>query len=106
MDLSSNCKKILIFRKTKHKALELFEEILNTIDNNNISRLKRSTNETLVELKDGTIYQIVQIIHSSRGCKCNKAYVDRDIDKKTISCVIKPMLLASNLPENEQIEYF
>lgn len=86
--------------------MEFFEKIIGTIGNNDIVKIRKSSNETFVELKDGTIYQTVLATQSARGHKCNKAYIDSDIDKEIVYCVIKPMLVVSNLPENEQIEYF
>lgn len=86
--------------------MEFFEKIIGTIGNNDIVKIRKSSNETFVELKDGTIYQTVSATQSARGHKCNKAYIDSDVDKEIVYCVIKPMLVVSNLPENEQIEYF
>lgn len=99
-------KKIFIFGKTRESAIAFFEDLIGEIKDEDIHRVVKSVNETFVELKDGTIYKVVSASQSSRGYKCDKAYIEYGIDREIIDCVIEPMLIVSSLPEDGQIEYF
>lgn len=98
--------KILIFAKTTERGKEFLEELVGEMKYKDVLRVVKNINDMYAELKNGTIYKVVSASDSSRGYKCNKAYVQYGIGKHFIDNIIRPMLILSDLPEDEQIEQF
>lgn len=98
--------KILVFGKTKELGMHFLEILIGDFKFKEIKSTRINSCDYLVELKDGTIYQVVSASDGSRGHKCNQAYVDRNIDTEIVDNVIKPCLYVSKLPYDEQIIWF
>ena len=82
------------------------DELLGKIKYKEIKKVIKSRENYIVELHNGKRYQVVSASQSSRGFRCSKAYVSKDVDKEILDCVIRPTLCVLELPENEQIVYF
>jgi hypothetical protein len=98
--------KIIIFAIHRERGTEFLDNLVGEIKHKDINKIRKNLNEYIVELKDGTTYQIVSASDSARGYKCNKAYVENGTDKEILDCVIRPTLVMSTLSNSEQIEYF
>lgn len=98
--------KYLVFAVTRKKGINFLENLIGEMKYKEIKSIRKSNLDMIVELYDGTLYQVVSASDNSRGHKCNKAYVDTFINSEIMDCVIKPCLLWSDLPEEEQIIYF
>jgi len=99
----NNCN--LIFATHRKRGIEFLENLIGEFKYKDILRFTKSSTDATVELKDGTIYKVVSASDNSRGCKCNKAYVESGTNKQIIDCVIRPCII-SNLSYEEQIVYF
>jgi hypothetical protein len=96
---------ITVYGKTFQKARCKLDEL---IKNEDIKLVKKSKVLTIHEvyLTDGTYYKVVRGNDKTRGCKCDKAYIDMAIDIDIINYVIKPSLVFNELPIEERIIYY
>jgi hypothetical protein len=104
--MNSIYKNNLVFATTREKAITFLEKLIGEIRYKDIKHIWKSDKqgELEVELKDGTTYKVVSASDNSRGYRCDKAYVEKSVDKEIIDCIIKPILCYSI--EKEQIVYF
>lgn len=98
--------KNLVFGKTKDIAMNYLEGKINELEDKDIKYIKRNREEFIVELVDGSIYQVVSATQGERGYKGHRVYVDITIDFEILDYVIKPTLLYSDIPEEDRIIYF
>jgi len=98
--------KNIIFAESRTKGLECFDKLIGEIPYKNICKVRKSNFDAYAELTDGTTYKVVVASDSSRGYKCDRAYVDTNIEKSFVINVICPCLFMSNLSNDEQIMYF
>ena len=83
--------------------------LLNMVDDmkyGNVKKIHDSPSETYAELTNGDTYQALCASENARGCKCDKVYVNAEVDPEILNRIIKPMLCMSSLPTNEQIIYY
>lgn len=59
-----------------------------------------------IRMKSGQRYIGLSASQGCRGYRYNKAYVDKDIDKEIVDCVILPIGSVSILPEKDRVVYF
>lgn len=97
---------ILIFARTHVNSERCFDNLVGKIEFKDIISVRKSRYECCAQLKDGSLIKTVPITTTAFGYKCDKAYIENGIDRKTIEQVIIPTLCMSSLPEEEQVEYF
>jgi hypothetical protein len=95
--------KVLVFGNTYETARMHLLNMVDDMKYGDIKRVKNSMCETYVELKNGDIYQALSASESARGYKCDKVYINKEIDSNVVDRIIRPMLVISKLPEEEQI---
>jgi len=94
---------ILVLAKDFSIARMHLLNMVHDMKHGDIKEIKDTPHETYVELKNGDTYRAFGISENVRGYKCDKVYVNAEIDLDTFIKIIKPMLVMSKLPENEQI---
>lgn len=95
--------KVLVFSNTYETARMHLLNMVDDMKYGDIKRVKNSMCETYVELKNGDTYQALSASDSARGYKCDKVYINTEIGSDIVDRIIKPMLVMSKLPEEEQI---
>jgi hypothetical protein len=95
--------KVLVFGNTYETARMHLLNMVDDMKYGDIKMVKNSMCETYVELKNGDIYQALSASESARGYKCDKVYINKEIDSNVVDRIIRPMLVISKLPEEEQI---
>jgi len=98
--------KNIIFSARRTTGIEYFEKIIGEIQQEDIEKICRNQNHMYAELYDGTTYEVSSASDNSRGCKCDKVYIDKNVDQEIVSCIICPCLICSKLPQEEQVVYF
>lgn len=88
--------KILIYGKTKERAFYRLQSLLDDMRYGDVNRVRKSSFEFVVELKNGDIFHAVIASDSSRGSKWDYAYIDKNIDNKTIQQIILPCYIGLN----------
>lgn len=97
--------KILIFTNKMEKGNNFLEKLVKSIPEEDILRYQKSNYGSSLKLKNGDIYRVVLARReSSRGCKYQKAYVDKDISFDFFYYVILPM--SWSVDGNEEIIFF
>ena len=94
---------ILVLAKDFSIARMHLLNMVHDMKHGDIKEIRNSSHELYVELKNGDTYQALCIAENLRGHKFDKVYVNAEIDLDTFIKIIKPMLVMSQLPENEQI---
>lgn len=97
---------VLVFGSTYEIARMHLLSMVDDMKYGDIKTMHQSMNETYVELKNGDTYQALCASENARGYKCDKAYVNKEIDSEIVDRIIKPILIMSQLPINEQIIYY
>ena len=97
--------RINIFCAKFNKGISYLEYIMNGLDKDNIVKHIRTRAYACLELKDGTIYQVILVEECSKGTKCNFAYIDTDIDIDIVQNIIYPSILYSN-KASPQTKYY
>ncbi len=98
--------KNIIFTANRAKGVDYLKEIIGKMPYESVKKISEGSFWTFAELTDGTTYEVRGASDSSRGCKCDKAYVDRDISKEFIENIIYPCLCMSTLPYEEMVVYY
>ena len=98
--------KILVFGKTFNLARMHLFNMIEDINYGEIKKVSNSMNEAYVELKNGDTYQALNISENAKGYKCDKVYINMEVDSNIIERIIKPIICMSQLPEDEQIVYY
>lgn len=96
----------IVFGKTQHIARYKLDEIYSDMNKDDVVKYVKSVNCSYIELKNGDFYETKNASDSSRGCKCDSVFVDEDINKDIIDTIIKPCLVCSKLPQNDQIIFY
>jgi len=94
---------VLVFGNTYEIARMHLLSMVDDMKYGDIQKIHNSMNETYVELKNGDTYQALSASDSARGYKCDKVYINTEIGSDIVDRIIKPMLVMSKLPEEEQI---
>ena len=94
---------ILVLAKDFSIARMHLLNMVHDMKHGDIKEIRNTSHELYVELKNGDTYQALCIAENLRGHKFDKVYVNAEIDLDTFIKIIKPMLVMSKLPENEQI---
>lgn len=95
--------KVLVFGNTYNTARMHLFGIINEMKYGDVQTVHTSMNETYAKLTNGDIYQALSASDNARGYKCDKVYVNAEVDSKIIVDIIKPTLCMSKLPVGEQI---
>lgn len=95
--------KVLVFGKTYNIARTHLLGMVDNMKYGDIKKIHNSINETYVELNNGDTYQALGASESARGYKCDKVYINKEMDSHIVDRIIRPMLVMSELPEEEQI---
>lgn len=83
-------KKVGIFTNNSNKAWLIFEDLANQ-NKDNINRYRKSLDHIDLLLKDGTYYTWIKTIDNSRGHKCQKAYIDKNLTLKELQEIVVPI---------------
>lgn len=97
---------IIVFGNTIGRARNKLDEILGELKYKEVKQVKKSKSGYTIELNDGTFYRTVSASNNARGYKCEKAFIDYNIDIEIIQNVIEPCLSISKLPIEERIKYY
>jgi len=82
--------KIGIFTNNRDKASIFFENLYGE-NKENVDKYMRSESQLSLLLKDGTYYTWVKPIDNSRGHRCCKAYVDKNLTLDILNTVVVPI---------------
>jgi len=82
--------------KEANTFLELLSQLL--ID----SAIQERTENRII-MKNGDSYHTMSIQDNSRCCRCDKLYINKNIDEDTIKEIIYPMVRFSSLITDERI---
>jgi len=82
--------KIGVFTNNRDKAFTFFKDLYNQ-NKENIERFRQSRDQIDLLLKDKTYYTWIKPIDSSRGHKCYKAFIDKNITLNELNYVIVPI---------------
>lgn len=88
--------RINIFCAKLDKGISYLEYLMKNLNKDDIVKHIRARTYASLELKNGTIYQVILAEECSRGTKCNFAYIDTDINMEIIQNIIYPSILYSN----------
>ena len=85
---------IIWYNSCFENALEQLNEIIKSYEryNYNYINLRTSKFGTRVEFENGDTWQIRRATDNSRGCRCNIAYIERNIDYDTYITTVLPSL--------------
>jgi len=82
--------KIGVFTNNRDKASAFFENLYNQ-NKENVERFRQSKDQIDLSLKDETYYTWIKPLDSSRGHKCSKAFIDKNITLNELNCIIVPI---------------
>lgn len=82
--------KIGIFTNNRDKASIIFEDLYNQ-NKENIERYRQGKDQIDLLLKDGTYYTWIKPINMSRGHRCCKAYIDKNLTLDILNTVVVPI---------------
>jgi len=82
--------KIGIFTNNRDKALRFFEN-LNNQNKENVERYRQGKDQIDLLLKDGTYYTWIKPIDMSRGYRCYKAFIDRNLTLNELQMIVVPI---------------
>lgn len=85
-----NKTKIGIFTNSRYKAILFFDELYNR-NNEQIEWYKNSKDEISLLLKDESYYTWIKPIDSSRGHRCSKAYIDKNLTLNELQEIVFPI---------------
>lgn len=97
--------RINIFCAKLNKGISYLEDIMKDLDKDDIVKRIKTRTYACLELKDGTIYQVILAVESSRGTKCNFAFIDIDINTDIVQNIIYPSIIYSD-KVNPQTKYY
>ena len=98
--------RVLIVAKRINIARNKLESLVMDMNEDDISKIKKSTNEMIVELKNGDVYKTATEYDTLRGCKCDKIYVQDGFPDDFEDIMVYPLLVFSCLPKSERVVYF
>lgn len=99
--------RINIYCANMNKGIHYLEDIMKRFSEEEISKYYKSRFEARLELKDRTIYRVLPATDSSRGSKCEFAYIDLEITKDIVDTIIFPTILVKpGASHIEQFKYF
>ena len=82
--------KILVYGSTKERAFYKLQNLLDNMRYGDVSKVRKSSFDLAVELKNGDTFQAVTVSDNVRGRKWDYAYIDVLIDVSLINNVIFP----------------
>ena len=82
--------KIGVFTNNRNKASMFFDNLYNQ-NKEDVERYRQSKDQIDLLLKDGTYYTWIKPIDSSRGHKCFKAFIDKNITLNMLHYSIVPI---------------
>lgn len=94
---------ILVLAKDFSIARMHLLNMVHDMKHGDIKEIRNSSHELYVELKNGDTYRAFGTSENIRDYRCDKVYVNAEIDLDTFIKIIKPILVMSQLPENERI---
>ena len=77
---------------------------MNPEDIKNVIKTSPNTGIFTIELKNGDYYQAVRANDGARGHRWQYAYIDRDIKKEMLDCVVLPKFIHKDLNPNTYTE--
>lgn len=89
-DRPFNNKKVGIFTNNSNKAISIFEDLVGQ-NKNYINRYRKSKNNIDLLLEDGNYYTWIKTIDASKGHRCGKAYIDRNLTLKELQEIVIPI---------------
>lgn len=96
----------IICSKNIKKANYKLEDIIEHIQKDKIKIFQKSKSGHLVILTNEDEYEVMQASDNIRGHKCDKIYVDIDLDVAFMQLFVPSIVICSKLPKEEQIVYF
>lgn len=91
------CFRIGIFGKTKERAFDAFDKIIEKMGQGRIKYLRRNSYEAECMLVDGTAIRAVSATDNARGYKFDKIIYDEEIDIEKMNYIVRPCLLPAML---------
>lgn len=91
--------KVVVFGITALEAEQQMDKIMENFSFPFGTRQKRDE----VIFPNGDVYQSRSLAPNCRAIKCEKVYIQREIRAEDIEELIRPMLIYSYLPADEQI---
>ena len=99
-------KNVLIYGSTVERAFNKLQELIDNMNPNDIKRIKKSPSCGIytVELHNGDYYKAIKASDNARGYRWQYTYIDTDIDKELLDCVIACKFIPENLDRNIHIK--
>ena len=82
--------------KEANTFLELLSQLL-------IDSVIKERTENRIIMKNGDLYHAMSVSDNSRNCRCDKLYINKNIDEKILKDVIYPMVRFSSLTTYERV---
>jgi len=82
--------KIGIFTNNRNKAFALLKDLYNQ-NKENVEKYWQSKDNISLILKDGTYYTWIKPIDSSRGHRCCKAFIDKNLILNMLYTIVAPI---------------
>lgn len=101
-----NHMKIIIFGNTIKQANEKFDELISKINCVFYETLVKSRDQCRIVFYNRAEYITAYAGDNARGHRCDKVYVPIDVNHEILNYVIRPILINSIIPEDEQIVYY
>jgi len=99
-------KNIIVYGSTQEKAFNKLQELLNTMKEEDINKVRKSTSKSngdfTVELKNGDYYKAMKASNNTRAYKWQYAYIDKDISQESLDLFV----LFSFIPEYGTEDYY
>lgn len=96
----------MVFGKSFERAKIFIDTLIKDIKQDDIYCIHKSKDRYEVRMKNNKSFIAIPASQNCRGYRYNRAYVDMDINKEIIDCVIIPMSCVSNLKVEDRIIYF
>ena len=88
--------KILVYGSTREIAFYKLQNLLDNMRYGDVSKVRKSSFDFVVELKNGDIFQAVIASDNVKGRKWDYAYIDMNIDSEIIQQIILPCYIGLN----------
>ena len=98
-------KRTIVFGTTREVARWKLNSLFGDMRCVDVGAVRDDRHKMLIRLNNGDIYETAAANDSSRGKRCDYAYVDRNIEIETLNTIILPCILR-NEDSNEENLFF